>query len=366
VIHRTSKVERADLSRARSGRRTFALAVAALGLAGSLLATGTPLGAGSAGADTTQSALQPRLGAEPSSVPSGTRVTVNANSLTPQTNFQLQVCGNAGFGTSADCSLASATTAATSEYGHFVVRFLVVTPPTPCPCVIKAVPLVGQYGEFEQQVSTPITIIGARMVTPRAFPIAVAPSGLVVDRADLVGTTSWAEWFGGTPHRTLVLVVRDGGVDPIPSTPVVLRSGPSGSPDQVVASPVVPPLQPGQVESYQVAVTFPALAHGHYVVAGTLGSAGQFVTFSSPATFVPWGFVVVVGLLLLAILVKVVAGVVRRRRQGGPAEGVPPVAEGAPPAPTETAGLVGAAGSVSTDAASLATVPSGADPVEVP
>ena len=354
---------------AGTGRRLVTRTVLAVGLVVCGAAGSSALGVGVTGADTPPSVLQPRLGATPSSVRSGTRVTVSADSLTPLTNYQLQVCGNAGFGTSAGCDLAATTTAATSETGHFVVQLLVVTPPIPCPCVIKAVPLIGQGGTFEEQVSTPITIVGAPTATPRVVPITVAPSGLVVDQADLVGTTSWAEWFGGTPHRTLVLVVRDGGVNPIPSTPVVLRSGPSGSPDQVVAAPVVPPLRPGQVESYQVPVTFPALALGHYVVFGTLGSTGQAVTFSAPATFVPWGIIVVVGLLLFAILWKVVAGIVRRHRQGRAAGAVPPAAaEGGPPAPTEGAGPTGSASSAPTDPTDPApseTVPSGADPVEV-
>lgn len=290
---------------------------------------------------------------------SGTLVTVNANSLAPLTNYQLQVCGNAGFGTSAECDLAATTTAATSETGHFVLRLLVVTPPVPCPCVIKAIPLAGQGGSIEAEVSTPITILGAPMATPRVVPVAESPSGLVVDQADLVGTTSWAEWFGGTPHRTLQLVVRDGGVDPIPSTPVVIRSGPSGSPDQVVSAPVVPPLQPGQVESYQVPVTFPALAHGHYVVAGTLGNTGQIVAFSAPATFMPWGLVVLAALLVIAVLWTVIAGIVRRRRERRASEDAPSVA-------TPGAGPSGETRPTPVDAAPKVTVPSGAEPVEVP
>ena len=255
----------------------------------------------------------PRISATPSIVRPDDSTTVGAYDLAPLTEYQVQVCGNAGFGSSAECNLAATTTAATSETGHFVVVLTVVRPPVPCPCVIKATPLKGTNGLAQAEISTPITILGAPTATVVPPPVNGTPSGLVVDRADLVGTKSWAEWFGDSAHRTLVLRLRDAGPNLIPSTPFVLRSGPAGHPTQVVGAPFVPPLRPGQVVSYRVPVTFPPLAHGDYVVVGRLGNAGQIVTFTAKTPLMPWGLVILVAMVVLVALGLLVGRILRRR-----------------------------------------------------
>jgi hypothetical protein len=276
-------------------------------------------------------------------------VTVSAYDLGGLTNYQVQVCGNAGFGSSAECNLAATTSVATSENGHFVVVMTVLSPPVPCPCVVKAMPLVGtKAGTEGEVVSTPIRILGMPTGTVVVPPVTGTPSGLVVDRSYLVGTASWAEWFGGAARRTLVLQLRDAGVNLIPSTPFVLRSGPAGSPTEVVEAPVVPPLHPGEVVTYQVPVTFPVLAHGDYVVVGTLGSPGQIVTFTATAPLMPWGIVILLAVLVLVALGLVIRRIVRRRKgrtggetaAGAPTADAPATATKPPPepsgSPTET------------------------------
>ncbi|MHB8499141.1 MAG: hypothetical protein ACYDES_14395 [Acidimicrobiales bacterium] len=284
----------------------------------------------------------PRISATPSTVNPGQHVSVGAYDLTPLTDFQVQVCGNGGYGNSGDCTLASATTAATSEIGHFIVDLLVVIPPAPCPCVVEAVPLVGRDQAVEGPVvTTPLTIVGAPNAPVVINPAREAPSGLVVEQAALTGSSSWAQWFGGMPHRTLVFRLRDAGPDIIPSTPVVLRSGKGSSATEVVAAPVVPPLFPGQGVAYRVPVTFPALAFGHYQVTGTLGSIGQTVTFTAGTTFVPWGVAIILALLLLGVAVLIVFRILRRRRRrrtasagspepAGPETEASPVVDGTP------------------------------------
>ena len=234
--------------------------------------------------------------------------------MAPLTDYQVQVCGNAGFGTTADCDLAATTTAATSEAGHFSTDLIVEYPPVPCPCVVKATPLMDVGRTQQREVSTPIAILGAPVATPIPPQVLGKPSGLVVDRADLVGATSWSEWFGGTVHRTLVLQLRDAGPNLIPSTPFVLRSGSVGDPTQVVGSPYIPPLHPGQTVSFRVPVTFPPLAHGDYVVVGTLGNTGQIVTFKVSTQLMPWGIILVLAMVILVAIVLLVGRIVRRSR----------------------------------------------------
>ena len=269
----------------------------------------------------------PRISATPSTVRPGDSVRVGANDLAPLTDYQVEVCGNGGFGTSAECNQASTITAATSELGQFSVVLRLQSPPVPCPCVVKALLLQSTAaGPSEQEVSTPITILGMPTATPRPPSNIGNPSGLVVDRADLVGARSWAEWFGGAPHRTLVLELRDAGANLIPSTPFVLRSGPKGHPTQIESAPVVPPLHPGQVVSYRVPVTFPILAHGDYVVVGTLGSAGQTVKFRVTTPLMPWGIVFTLGFVVLVALGLLIWRIVRPRRgqtDGEAVDGIP-------------------------------------------
>lgn len=327
----------------RSGagiRKVLVLAVlAVVVLAGSALfgpVLATPAGTASVAA---------RLLATPSTAAPGSVVTVGAYDLTPLTDYQVQICGNAGIGTSADCDLPATTTAATSQIGHFVVELRVAIPPVPCPCVVEAVPLVGRGTLTEQTVSTPITITGASTAPPVVAHVIEGYSGLRVERAALVGSGSWAEWFGGIAHRTLVVRLRNVGVNLIPSTPFVLRAGQGPDPSQVVATPVVPPLYPGQVVSYRLPVTFPALAFGHYEVVGALGSVGQVVPFTARVTLVPWGLVVILAVLLLVMVAAIVVAVVRRRRRAvRSSDGPSGAPDGADPGAASAEGSALAAG----------------------
>jgi len=299
MAHRVREVR----SRAAAGAVTAVVTLLALGTA--LTIGSTPAGAVSV----------PRISVQPSSVAPGTTVLVGGYDLDPLTNYQLQVCGNGGLGTSANCALASSTTAATSEIGHFLVKMIVEIPPLPCPCVMEALPAPGSGGGVSQQLlSTSVDIQGAPVATPVPASSTIAPSGLVVEQAVLKGSGSWAEWFGAPPHRTLEVRFRNGGSNLIPSTPFVLRAGKGPNPTQVVAAPAVPPLFPGQVVSYRVPVSFPVLAFGHYEVGGVVGAPGQTIAFTVTTRLVPWGVVVVAVVLLLVIIALVVLWIVRRRR----------------------------------------------------
>jgi hypothetical protein len=316
--HRAPEVR----SRTAAGAVTAVVTLVALG---TVLAIGsTPAGAVSV----------PRISVQPSSVAPGTTVLVGGYNLDPLTNYQLQVCGNGGLGTSANCALASSTTAATSEIGHFLVKMIVEIPPVPCPCVLEALPAPGSGGVSQQFLSTSVDIHGAPVATPVPASSTIAPSGLVVEQVVLKGSGSWAEWFGAPPHRTLEVWFRDGGPNLIPSTPFVLRAGKGPNPTQVVAAPAVPPLFPGQVVSYRVPVSFPVLAFGHYEVGGVLGAPGQTVVFTVTTRLVPWGVVVVAVVLLLVIIALVVLWIVRRRRASKQAGQVGKEGEPGPEAPS--------------------------------
>ncbi|MDA8267517.1 MAG: hypothetical protein M0013_03965 [Actinomycetota bacterium] len=273
----------------------------------------------------------PRLSATPSAVRPGSVMSIGAYGLNPLTDYQVQICGDAGIRTSADCDLPASTTAATSQAGHFVVELRVAAPPAPCPCVVKAEPLVGRGTLTQQVLTVPITITGASYAPPAAQAVSEGYSGLRVIHAVVVGSGSWAEWFGATPHRALLVRLRNVSADLIPSTPFVLRAGQGPDPSQVVATPVLPPLFPGQTVSYRVPVTFPAMSIGHYEVVGSLGSVGQIVPFTARTTLMPWGLL---ALAALVVALTVARAVMRRRRRaarsatGRPVAGRGPVSSG--------------------------------------
>ena len=328
-------------SEARSGSPTFLLrlaAVAAVAAVGSALTT------------TAAASSLPRLSATPSTVRPGSVMSIGAYDLDPLTDYQVQICGDAGIGTSAVCDLPTTTTAATSKAGHFVVEILVAVPPAPCPCVVKAEPLVGRGTLTQQVVTVPITIAGATFAPLVAQSVAEGYSGLRVVRAAVVGSGSWAEWFGAAPHRTLILRLRNVGPDLIPSTPFVLRAGQGPAPAQVVATPAVPPLFPGQTVSYRVPVTFPAMATGRYEVVGALGSVGQLVPFTARVTLVPWALVGLAALAVLVLIVAIVRFAARRRRAAPTSSGSSAAERG--PAPSGPGTPEGAAGESRSSASS--------------
>ncbi len=265
--------------------------------------------AGAAGAGATAVRVQPGPVA-----PGGT-ITVTASGLPPSADYLVQVCGDGGEGSSATCETTGATTGAASARGDFVVRLPVALPPAPCPCVVEVRPVHGTGAAVEPVVTAPVTILGSAERAPVQTLGVESPSGLRVTRAALVGSASVAEWFGGSPRRTLVLTLTDAGPDPVPSTPFVLRTGQGPDPTGIVAAPAVPPLSPGQTVRYRVPVTFPAFAAGTYEVRGDLGSPGQTVVFTATTGLFPWAAALVVGLFLLAAIILAVRS--RRRRRPG-------------------------------------------------
>jgi hypothetical protein len=264
----------------------------------------------------------------PSTARPGDSVTVTADGLQPpRIDWQVAVCGDGGFGTSAACDLASATSGAGSDSGHFVVVLQVEIPPSPCPCVVQATPLAGVVGAGPQTYDAPITILGAPGGPATAAGSSENPSGLQIVSARLRGS-SWEEWFGAHPHRTLVLVLRNEGDNVIPSTPFVLRAGHGwGGGDWVITPPNIPVLQPGQEMTYRIPVRFPDFSFGSLSVTGVLGSIGQTESFSVHTNVYPWGLLALALVLAQAVLL-LVRNRLRRRYQAPSPPPSSPLPEG--------------------------------------
>ncbi len=126
--------------------------------------------------------------------------------------------------------------------------------------------------------------------------------------AELLGSRPFGAWFGLKVSRTLALFLKNTGSAPTSSVHVfvTLDSTP-------VYTGRLPGISPGQVRSYLVRVTFPALSVGNlslYINVDRGG--GQLDTVMVPAAQWPFGLLIVA--LAIAQLALVVTRNAMRRR----------------------------------------------------
>ena len=282
------------------------------------------------GATGTTAAATGTLTVAPNAAAVGDRVRVSAFGLQPGTVFDVQLCGDGGLDGSLGCDQAGTFTAVTDRSGHFSQYLVVGNPPAPCPCIVQAI-----APGLTSTVSTPITITNLPSASPKPAP-EPALAGLVVVSSALEGSGPWTSVFGGSAHRTLVLTVRNPNRQRVPVPPLVLTSGPSPAPRDVVAHGAMGTLGAAQSRTYRIGVQFPPLASGVYVVRGRFVASATGLPASTPFVATthlwPWGLWVLPLVLVLACLAVLVSWWVRtvvRRRRGRPGEPGPAVS--APP-----------------------------------
>jgi hypothetical protein len=254
------------------------------------------------------------LSVSPSVVSVGQQVYVTSSGFTPDTVFELEICGDDELAGSPDCDLTGSLTRTTSELGHFAGNLTVVVPPVPCPCVVAAF-----SDEGTPPITEPITIEGAPYSSLTYPP---GPPKFVVEKATLAGW-SIAEWFGAPPKRTLVLELRNPGSQTV-YNPVVLA--------HVGSTPIpaynLPAIAARGVRTYRIPVSFPVLAFGSYDVVGRTGAGnGLFVRFSVTTLLLPWALLVLAFAILLFLLFRAFLAIrkrfLKRSEQRTKAAGVP-------------------------------------------
>ncbi|MFD3759543.1 hypothetical protein [Streptomyces sp. NPDC058622] len=231
----------------------------------------------------------------------------------PGSTVQVEVCGGSALRGSADCDTVRAAVALAAADGTFRVALIAGTPPSPCPCVLRA--SAQPTGERAQ---VPVDLSGAAVAPPS--PVSPAVRVDVVSAA-LSGGPGPAELFGAPAHRTLTVTLRNPGDRPLGRAPLIIAWGPGSTADIPVAVPVTAELPAGAQRTYRVPVRLPAAAFGRYSVGGRYASADFGVT----TDIYPWGLLAVAACAVL-LSVYTAAVTVRRlaeRRRGRRSPGVP-------------------------------------------
>jgi hypothetical protein len=280
-------------------RAGAAAAVAIMAFAGLVGLAAVPLAeAASAGA------APPTLVVSPPVAAVGQMVQVTGTNLPPGA-YQVQVCGDSAAQGSPDCAATAGASTQADSKGLLSTQLPVVLPPTQCPCVVALFP-VGAGS----QVTTPLSIEG---VSSNAAPATAPPapaSHIVVLHAGLTGSTPIAQWFGLSVSRTLVVTLRNTGTAPASWIDIFVNMG-----NSPVASRHFTHLGAGQVLTYQIPVTIPALTVGGRSFNGNVDTGtAQLINFKTPVSVWPIGLLLLI-LVVAQLLLLFSRNAMRRRHQ---------------------------------------------------
>jgi hypothetical protein len=246
-------------------------------------------------------AIPPAIAMDPSSAAVGQQVTVRGLSWPAGAQVHVELCGNDARRSTPDCDEAGSVVTAADDSGAFAAAMTIGTPPTPCPCVIRASGIDSTVG-----VPLPVTIEGLPsgdpVVTGAAFPDVTR--ALQVQGARLAGSDSFAQWFGAAPTRMLELTLKNTGNVAIVEPNITAAVGKGDNPTGIVAIPKVGTLQPGEVKTITVPVDYGALAFGSYTVKGEVAGFAPNGTFAASSSSYPWGLIAlaIAGVQALLIL----------------------------------------------------------------
>ena len=252
-------------------------------------------------------APHPLVVVQPTVQSPGSSVKVIGQNLPPNTNVQVQICGNDALNGSGDCALSTAQEVTTSNEGLFQTSLIVSIPPKPCPCVVLLL-------DFSTPVTpmAPIDIIGAPFKSPSATNV----QKLQIVNAYLTGSGPWSSWFGAPPQRTLVISIRNPNAAPYADPPLQLSVGAQAdTTSNRVTTYRLSTIGPHQTKTYEVRVTFPAFSIGEHEVVGTVGGVGLSRTLVVNTWLFPWGLLVVLVVLIEVVLLSLTRFIRERRRR---------------------------------------------------
>jgi hypothetical protein len=237
----------------------------------------------------------------------GQPVTVIGTGFPATTSVSLQVCGNAAGHGSSDCDTLAGQTVVTDEIGSFRSSVVVRYAPVPCPCVVWAV----SNGIKPASAIAPIGVVTGVYATSKGSdpaPEPVATTRLEVLDVSTRQPDAWKSWLGiASPHE-LVVTLRNAGTSTIAHPVLSLTLGRGIDPTELLPSPTLEALQPGEVRTVVVPFDLGALAVGGYNVQGTVGTTvGEGSELRAHVSSFPW-------LLVIGAIALIVAMVRRRRR----------------------------------------------------
>jgi hypothetical protein len=284
----------------RRSRRSLAAGlatVAMFGVMGSMVALAAPVSAVPSSAVVS---VDPDAGAP------GSTATVSGENFPPDTNVQVQICGNEALDGSDDCDPSTAQEVSVTPQGRFQVPLSVTIPPKPCPCVVMAL-------DFSLTITptTPFDVIGAP--TGSTSPLRI--HSLQILSAALQGDGPWTSWFGAPPKRNLVLTVHNPNDVPYTFPPLVLAIGQSkDTTTQEATNQRLATIPAHRTQTYVIQVSFPAVSVGEHQVFGVLGNPGFSTHFLVKTWLFPWGLALVV-LVVLEIIALLITRAFRESRR---------------------------------------------------
>jgi hypothetical protein len=239
----------------------------------------------------------------------GETFKVEGTSWPVDTLIQLEVCGNEARSGTSDCAADTGQVVASNASGTFQGRLAVVIPPTPCPCVIRAVSQTTS-----DAVTTPVDIPNAPTSHAGDGDI-VAPAlrRLEVERVHLRGDDSWNTWLGGPARRTFEFEVVNTGTVAVENATVVLTAGPVDDPNGFLKPVKLERVEVGERRKITVPVEFEALAFGDQAVRATVNGTSVPVSFRSTTSTHPWLLIIVPTLIIGQLIMLGIRNIVRRR-----------------------------------------------------
>ena len=275
-----------------------------------LTASVAPWGPGAV--DVAGAATGPTASASTQIASAGELVTLTGAGWTPVGDTVLvQICGQDAVDLSSDCDQSNAVSAAIRSGGVFYAGLYVKVPPVPCPCVI----VVSDPGG--QSRNLPLQIAGAPVAAVPPTPRSSAPATLT---ASLTTPISVSSWFGGPRRATLVVRVTNVSAASFPDPVAAVTVGRGADPTEFAAGGSLAPVPAGATRTERFPVTIPAPTFGHYTVRVQLGTGLGTVATSVPTSSWPWGWLVVLGVVVLMMVLRSIRRRRRRERQRTPAD----------------------------------------------
>ena len=195
--------------------------------------------------------------------------------------------------------------------GTLQVRVPLVTPPVPCPCVVRV-------ATTDNDARPDATRGDPRRAGERRRPLrrrvsTAADSVVVTSRVSSTKQgwpATWAPWFAGPVHRRLIVSVENRSEAPTPPLKVIAGVGRDVDDGEALPTRSLGVLQPGARRTVSIPVKVSAPTWGDYVVFGRVYGLDAPLRFDRHLETEPWGLE-----LLLPLALFLIAQVVRYKQR---------------------------------------------------
>lgn len=279
-------------------------------VAGSLVLAATPVARAAAASSPEEPSIE--VVEAPTAVDAiapGDTIAVTGGGFAPDTLIQVEICGAEARSGSSDCAVEQAQVVASNANGDYEGRLNLVIPPSPCPCVVRAVSQTGT-----QTATTPIEVPGAPTALPGDGDVtAPALRRLVAEQVELTGRDTWATWFGAAPQRTFEFELLNTGSVAVNDVTISIVAGPESDPTGFVNPVKVDRMEVGERRRFAVPIQFPALSWGTMAVRATVNGTSLPLVFGDTTETHPWLLVIIPAVLLVQGLLVLIRNLLRRR-----------------------------------------------------